>query len=105
MPQIKYTEQIRNDFERLSTFLEINAPEKVSEAMETIFDKFDLLLTFPEMGSPVASKKINNLRKLFIPYGQSGYVALYSYDSDDDLITLQSIRHSRELEPDFLRNK
>lgn len=103
MPQIKYTEQIRNDFERLSNFLAENAPEKVDEAMQTIFDRFDVLLTFPEIGSSVQSKTIQNLRKLVIPYGRSSYVALYSYESDKDLIILQTIRHSRELEPDFLR--
>lgn len=103
MPQIRYTQRIMEDFARLSAFLQENAPNKTSEAIQKIFDKIEVLINFPELGNTVLNEKYQNLRQLVIPYGKAGYVALYNYDKENDVIIMETIRHSRELEPKFLR--
>lgn len=104
MPQIIYTEKMGQDFQRLQGFLQEVAPHKVSEAMQAIFSKIDMLLTMPQIGKAVPNDTIPNLRKLPIKWGKYGYIALYSYDETQDLIIMQTIRHARELEPKFLRS-
>lgn len=99
MPQIIYTERMRQDFQRLQSFLQEVAPNKVAEAMQAIFEKIDMLLTFPKIGNAIQNEKLPNLRQLTIKWGKYGYVALYSYDEDKDLIIMETIRHARELEP------
>lgn len=80
-------------------FLQEVAPDKLSEAMQAIFEKISLLLEFPQIGNPVLNPKLANLRKLIIDYGKYGYVTLYTYDESSDIIVMQTIRHGRELEP------
>lgn len=104
MPQIIYTQRITEDFQRLQDFLNETAPHKTAEAMQAIFDKIDLLLTLPNIGRAVPNDTLPNLRQLPIKWGKYGYVALYSYDEAEDLIIMETIRHARELEPEFLRN-
>lgn len=104
MPQIIYTQRITEDFERLQGFLNEVAPHKTAEAMQAIFEKIDMLLTLPKIGRAVPNDKLPNLRQLTIKWGKYGYVALYSYDEAEDLIVMETIRHARELEPEFLRN-
>jgi ParE toxin of type II toxin-antitoxin system, parDE len=36
------------------------------------------------------------LRELVIAFGDSGYVALYRYDRDDDAVYVLAFRHQRE---------
>ena len=103
MPQIRYTQRMGEDLARLSAFLQENAPNKIDEAMQKIFDKIEMLINFPDLGNLVPNEKYPNLRQLVIPYGKAGYVALYNYDKGNDLIIMETIRHSRELEPDFFK--
>lgn len=105
MSYIKYTEQAINDLQRLANFLENVAPEKVDNAINTIISKIDMLVNMPLLGVFVPNQKIDNLRKLSIPYGKNAYIVLYSYNETENLVIIQTIRHSRELEPNFLRKK
>lgn len=106
MPQIVYTPKAYRDFERLNDFLLEVAPDKVGEAMGVIFDRLDILQHMPLAGSLVSCEALSKLnialRKFVIPYGKSGYVALYTYDMNADKIIVETIRHMRELEPEFL---
>lgn len=36
------------------------------------------------------------LRELVIPHGKTGYVALYAFSPEDDLVRLLALRHQRE---------
>ncbi len=103
MPQIIYTARAYQDFERLKNFLLEAAPDKVGEAMTVIFDKLDILQNTPLAGTAIPCEAIAPLRKLVIPYGKSGYIALYKYDKASEHIVIETIRHMRELEPEFLR--
>jgi hypothetical protein len=42
------------------------------------------------------SDPMAGLRELVISYGKSGYIALYSYESSDDVALILAIRHQRE---------
>ncbi|WP_370692261.1 type II toxin-antitoxin system RelE/ParE family toxin [Moraxella sp. ZY210820] len=88
-------------FKDFKVFLQETAPHKVAEAMQTIFEKIDMLLTFPKLGHPIPNEKLPNLRQLTIKWGKYGYVALYSYEEDKNLIIMETIRHARELEPNL----
>ena len=104
MPQIKYSQKAIDDLQRLSGFLlETANPEIAANAMQTIADKIGTLADLPNIGSPVPNEVIPNLRKLIVSFGKNGYIVLYSYQAESDLVLIETIRHSRELEPDFLR--
>lgn len=104
MPQIKYSQKAVDDLQRLSGFLlETADQEKAANAMKTIADKINMLADLPNLGTPVPNEAIQNLRKLIISYGKNGYVALYSYQAENDLVLVETIRHSRELEPEFFK--
>lgn len=104
MPQIRFSQRAKDDLQRLSDFLlEVAEPENVANAMQAILDKINMLIDLPYIGSPVPREEIPNLRKLVISYGKNGYVALYRYELEEDLIVIETIRHGRELEPSFLR--
>ncbi|WP_157073869.1 type II toxin-antitoxin system RelE/ParE family toxin [Moraxella oblonga] len=81
-----------------------SAPHKVAKAMQVMLDKIEVLSTLPKIGKTVPNDALPNLRQLTIKWGKYGYVTLYSYDEVQDVIIMQTIRHVKELEPEFLRN-
>lgn len=105
MPQIKYTDRANEDLQRFALFLQEVAPHKIGEALETIVQGLGLLERNPFAGEHVPCEAIQDLRKIVIPYGKNGYVALYRYDQKIDLVLIETIRHMLELEPDFLRKR
>jgi hypothetical protein len=52
------------------------------------------LETHPAIGRPLADAP--ELRELVVPFGESGYVALYRHDADKDEVYLLAFRHQRE---------
>jgi plasmid stabilization system protein ParE len=52
----------------------------------------NVLANHPLMGRPVEQ----GLREVVISQGKSGYVALYSYERDADVVLMLAIRHQRE---------
>ncbi|HEY4805700.1 MAG TPA: type II toxin-antitoxin system RelE/ParE family toxin, partial [Paraburkholderia sp.] len=48
----------------------------------------------PAIGHPLGGSP--ELRELVIPFGDSGYVALYLHDADDDAVYVLAFRHQRE---------
>lgn len=103
MPQIIFSPRSHRDIARFKAFLEEVAPEKVAEAVQTIISKISQLEKNPLLGTTIPCEAIPNLRKLVIPYKKNGYVALYKYDVNKELVVIETIRHMRELEPEFLK--
>jgi plasmid stabilization system protein ParE len=97
MSQIRYAHEVQADFERFKNFLLEVAPEKISEAMKAIFEGLEILEHTPLAGEVHPVGNSLEMRKLVIPYGQNGYVALYSFDAVKDLVTVHAIRHQKEL--------
>jgi plasmid stabilization system protein ParE len=102
MPQVKYAPETHEDFQRFTHFLQEVAPEKISEAIDAIFEGLEILENTPFAGEEYPLAQVPEMRKIVISYGQSGYVALYTFDPQTDVVTIQAIRHQKEIELLFL---
>ena len=60
-----------------------------------IAQQFELLETEPEIGRPL--EDYPPLRELIIPFGDSGYVALYRYEPAADAVVVLAFRHQKEV--------
>ncbi|NMG63562.1 type II toxin-antitoxin system RelE/ParE family toxin [Azoarcus indigens] len=81
-----------DDLERLTDFLlEADASTAV-DTVDLILDALAILTRHPRIGRPLPQ----GLRELVISRGQSGYLALYSYDEAADIALVLALRHQRE---------
>jgi plasmid stabilization system protein ParE len=80
------------DLEKLTDFLLEVDPSAAAETVELIEEAVAVLKRHPLIGRPVES----NLRELIISRGKTGYVALYSFEADQDAVLILAIRHQRE---------
>ena len=80
------------DLERLADFLLEADAEGAVETIDLILDALSVLERHPRMGRPLPQ----SLRELVLSCGQSGYLALYSYDEGTDMALILAIRHQRE---------
>ena len=92
MARLIYSEQAFSDLSRLSDFLAESDPLAAAETLGLIAEAVTLLRRHPLVGRPVE----NELRELVISRGRTGYVALYSFEEDQDAILILAIRHQRE---------
>ena len=63
-----------------------------AETIGLIEEAVELLNRHPLIGRPVEYE----LRELVISRGRTGYVALYSFEEDQDAVLILAIRHQRE---------
>jgi plasmid stabilization system protein ParE len=56
--------------------------------------QFKLLETSPVIGR--LTEQPPELRELIIPFGGSGYVALYRYEASEETVYILAFRHQRE---------
>lgn len=94
MPRIIITEGAAQGLERCRLFLAEKNPLAAARAARAIAQQFDLLETEPELGRPW--DELPELRELLIPFGDSGYVALYRYEPDDNALYVLAFRHQKE---------
>lgn len=94
MPQIIVTEGAVEGLERCRLFLVGKNPNAAMRAGRLIEGSFALLETEPEMGR--VFDDLLGLRELIIPFGKSGYVALYRYDIKTDSLYVLAFRHQKE---------
>jgi len=92
--RVRYTEGARNDLVRLYQFLLEKDIDAARWANAAIKKGMELLETFP-FTCRKASADNPFLRELIIPYGASGYVALFEIEQQN-IVTLLAIRHQRE---------
>jgi len=71
-----------------------NSPQAANRAALEIERRFLLLETMPDMGRPFPEAP--QWRELVIPFGASGYVALYHHQPEDDTVYILAFRHQRE---------
>ncbi|MDX2504435.1 MAG: type II toxin-antitoxin system RelE/ParE family toxin [Gammaproteobacteria bacterium] len=96
MPQIIVTEQAIKGMERCRQFLKRKNPLASKRAAHVIKEYFTLLETTPEIGRPI--DEYPDLRELIIEFGDSGYLALYSFDNKQDQVLILAFRHQKEFE-------
>jgi plasmid stabilization system protein ParE len=84
-----YARQALEDLERLTDFLVESDPKAARETFGLIEEVIDVLRRHPLIGRPAEA----GLRELVISRGQTGYVALYSDELDEDAVLVLAIRH------------
>lgn len=94
MPQIIITDGAVQGLERCRLFLVEKNPMAALHASQAIKHSFALLATEPGIGRPFDD--LPELRELIIPFGESGYVALYRYEIKTDLLYILAFRHQKE---------
>lgn len=92
MAKLSYSERALTDLERLTDFLVEIDPSVAAETLGLIEEAVELLSRHPLIGRPVEYE----LRELVISRGRTGYVALYSFEEDQDAVLILAIRHQRE---------
>jgi len=80
--------------ERCRLFLAEKNPEAAVRAGQAIVQQFALLETEPEIGRPFDDSP--ELRELIVPFGDSGYVALYHHEVKSDSVYVVAFRHQKE---------
>ena len=81
-----------DDLESLVDFLVSDMPEHAVQTVDLIMDALNILQDHPNIGRPLQLP----LRELVISRGRTGYVALYEYDSQADVVVVLAIRHQRQ---------
>ncbi|MCX2721208.1 type II toxin-antitoxin system RelE/ParE family toxin [Roseibium salinum] len=80
--------------ERCRRFLAGKSSEAARRAGRAIARQFRLLETAPNAGRPVPD--LPELRELVIPFGDTGYVALYRFEPTSDTVYVLAFRHQKE---------
>lgn len=94
MPRLIVAPAARAGLERCRIFLAQKNKDAARRAAQSIARHLNLLTTTPNMGRPLDAYQ--GIRELLIPFGDSGYVVLYRYEEDEDLIVVLAFRHMRE---------
>lgn len=91
---VRFTEEAREDLKRLYLFLlerDVDAAEHALAAIEAAIH----LLAFSPFSCRKARPANPFLRELVIPFGKSGYVALFEIEPGN-LVNIITVRHQRE---------
>jgi plasmid stabilization system protein ParE len=92
--RIRYTRAAREDLHRLFAYLLERDALAARRARDAIVKAAALLADFP-----FTCRKVDEndpfLRELLVPFGSSGYVALFEIEKPDT-VTILAIRHQRE---------
>lgn len=92
--RLRYTSAARSDIKRLHAFLLKRDLAAAEKATETIIRTIEGLADFP-FAARKAPGGNSFLRELIIPFGASGYVALFEIE-DQHTVTILAVRHQRE---------
>lgn len=92
--RVRFTEGARNDLRRLYSYLLARDPAAARRARDAINKGIELLKDFP-FTCRKSSADNPLLRELVIPFGASGYVALFKI-VDASTVTVIAVRHQRE---------
>ncbi len=94
MPRLIVTKGAIQGMERCRLFLAEKNSNASKRASQAIGYHFSLLETGPEIGRPLDD--IPEIRELIIPFGESGYVALYRIEQKIDSVYILAFRHQKE---------
>ncbi len=92
--QVRYTKAAREDLRRLFDFLLKRDTQTARHARDAIVKAADFLQDFP-FTCRKADVDDPFLRELVIPFGSTGYVALFEIENPST-VTILAIRHQRE---------
>jgi plasmid stabilization system protein ParE len=95
MPRLIWSSAATLDLARLHRFLVHKNADAARRAIQSIRVGVKNLADQPQIGR-VAENQSPEFRELLIGFGDSGYITLYHYA--DDVATILSVRHQREIE-------
>jgi len=93
--RVRLTAAALEDLDRLYDFLLTRDLAAAERALAAIERAFELLAYSPFSCRKALLQQDSRWRELLIPFGHSGYVALFEID-DDHSITVTAVRHQRE---------
>ena len=82
--------------QRLYRFLAEKNQDAAKTAAELILKQAELLEMFPNIGRPAEDLESEH-REIRIPFGASGYVLLYRFAKDTNVVTVLAVRHQRDI--------
>lgn len=91
---VRFTEDAHADLRRLYEFLLDKDPRAAAKALKAIRHGIKLL-SFSPYACRKAAADMPRLRELLIPFGASGYVALFEIEPPRT-VTILAARHQRE---------
>lgn len=94
MAQVVYSHNALTNLERAFAFLVEHDPNAASAAAGAIRHAVETLASHPLIGRRIEGE----VRELIISYGKTGYIALYRFLPEQNLVRILAIRHQRELD-------
>jgi len=90
--------EAQEDIERLQEFwIQAAGPDVANKAIDTIVKALDFLLTFPHScRNAKAQVSDKPCRELIIPFGSSGYLALFEIQEEAKRVAILAVKHQRE---------
>lgn len=92
MARIELAAAIGDDFERILEHLSRHDGRDPASRLEDLVESIDILRRNPMISRPLPG----GLRELIIGRGARGYVALYLYVAESDVVFVLAIRSQRE---------
>lgn len=92
MPRIELAPEVGEDFDRILDHLARHHVEHSTQRIEEIIAALNVLTHNPLIGRPVNNDK----RELVIGQRSHGYVALYRYVAELDIVFVLAVRNQRE---------
>ena len=93
--RVRLTLAANADLDRLYDFLPSLDLEAAERALQAIERSFELLAHSPFSCRKALMADNPRIREIVIPFGRSGYVALFEID-DARTVTVTAVRHQRE---------
>lgn len=93
--KVRLTSEAREDLDRLYDFVVKRDLDAADRALAAIERAFEVLTYSPFSCRKALLQKSPRWREILIPFGHSGYVALFEID-DDRTVTVAAVRHQRE---------
>lgn len=93
MSRVIVTTRAGQGLERCRRFLADKSETAIRRAAQAIEQRFLMLETAPAVGRPFPENP--EWRELAIPFGDSGYVALYRYEPAADVVYVLAFRYQK----------
>jgi plasmid stabilization system protein ParE len=93
--KVRFTTEALEDLDRLYGFLLTKDLDVAERALDAIERALALVAWSPYSCRKAMLQKNPRWRELLIPFGHSGYVALFEID-DQSTVTIAAVRHQRE---------
>jgi toxin ParE1/3/4 len=92
MTQLEFAPEIIEDFDRIFDHFAAHSPSTATQRIGEIIQALDLLTRHPLIGRSLTG----DMRELVLGTKNRGYLALYKYSADLEIVFVLAIRSQRE---------